>query len=252
MSRLALIVLTHLDAATVARQLAYLRRVVPEGRAVVAYGGTREEFARLDHERSVFIEDPSLRGPIREQSYNEVLAATYERFVAPDPGIEWVHLIEWDHVPLRDDYAQRLLGAAEAARADLAGKNLVERSGTNWPHALAAAQDAPLQALLDRVSVRDGAHHAIFGGLGNGWLIRRAALEAFLAVDHVPGYVELYLPTLVHHLGFRVADFTQLGTDFDHVRWSPPFSLEEARALRARGATAVHPVKDAAVWDALG
>lgn len=248
-----LVVLSHLDPEGVERQLAYLDRLLPGSSAVVAYGGKRERFAGLDASRSVFIEDPSLRGPIRGQSYNEVLLSAHERFVRDDPSIGWVHLIEWDHVPLVPDYAERLVALAEVARADVVGKNLVERSQTNWPHALHAREDRALQALLDRISVRDSHEHAIYGGLGNGWLIRRTALEAFAALEgHVHGYVELYVPTVMHHLGFHLADYTALGHGFDHVRFSPPYSVEEVLTLRGTDALAAHPVKDPTVWGRLG
>jgi hypothetical protein len=122
----------------------------------------------------------------------------------------------------------------------VAGKNLVERSGTNGAHALHARDDAPLQALLDRVSVRGDHRHAIFGGLGTAGC--RAALQAFAERDdHVRGSVELYLPTLLHHLGFRPADHTRLGHEYDHVRFSPTYGVDEVLALRAAGALAVHP-----------
>jgi len=68
--------------------------------------------------------------------------------------------------------------------------------------------------------------------------------EAFLAVSEqhqsIRCYLELYLPTLAHHLGFRVRGWNE-----DHHLISnlpnKSVTLEEARK---RGSWTVHPVKD--------
>jgi len=91
-------IITHLDAARVRRQLAYLHGVAPESRFVVCHGGTRHDFEELDPAEAVHAEEPSLRGPNREQSYTEVLRAVYERFVRDEPEIDLVYFIEYDHL----------------------------------------------------------------------------------------------------------------------------------------------------------
>jgi hypothetical protein len=82
------------------------------------------------------------------------------------------------------------------------------------------------------------------------WL-SRDALADYVAVDrHPPCYGELYVPTLLHHLGHRVVDADAHSGHFAHVRWDPPYTPAEVTALAAGGATCVHPVKDMDAWRA--
>jgi hypothetical protein len=75
-------------------------------------------------------------------------------------------------------------------------------------------------------------------GTGSFW-----TREAFCAVaateEPFPIYLELYLPTLAHHLGFRVRDFTEQNR-FVRITKDETESIEQARA---EGAWTLHPVK---------
>ena len=79
------------------------------------------------------------------------------------------------------------------------------------------------------------------------WL-SRSALKSYVEVrEHPPCYCETYVPTLLHHLGFRVVDVDAHSDLYRYVRWLPVFSAEEAIALARDGAVFVHPVKDPGV-----
>lgn len=241
---------THLDAEATAATLRHLRRVAPDARVVVCHGGRRDDFDRIDAEDKVFVEDPDLRAPpITIQSYNELLRLVWQRAVRDDTTIEAVSVLEYDHVVLSARYEARILGLLEASGADFLGKNCVDRTQSNWVHYLRYRDDPGLLAFLRAISVRDDKER-MFGCLGTGLVLRRGVLEALATMEHFrPVYNELYLPTVVHHLGFEVDDVTPLGDCYDHVRWSPPYDIEDALALQARGASFVHPLKD---WGALG
>jgi hypothetical protein len=76
------------------------------------------------------------------------------------------------------------------------------------------------------------------------WLSRRA-LEAYVNVDkHPPCYCEIYVPTLLHHLGFRVVDVDAHSDLYRNVRWLPERSVAEVLELARAGAVFVHPAKD--------
>jgi len=94
------------------------------------------------------------------------------------------------------------------------------------------------------VSVRED-HHARLGCFGPGILFRRDALAAAASVIHdaPPLMQEAMLPTLVHHLGFAVADVNELGDLYAAIRWRPDFTLEEANEAKRTGRTFVHPFK---------
>jgi hypothetical protein len=75
-------------------------------------------------------------------------------------------------------------------------------------------------------------------GTGSFW-----TRDAFLAVarqeETVPVYLEIYLPTVAHHLGFRIRDFADQSR---FVLGEGDLAAEIPRA-RAEGAWTLHPVK---------
>ena len=241
--------ITHLPPGAVQVNVDHLRALAPDARVAVAYGGPRESFEAIAHEDKVFVEDPDLRAPpITIQSYNELIVRLHERFVADDPSVSFLHLLEYDHIPLRAGFSAALEAAMDAAGSDFVGKNAVVRNESNWVHYLRYRDDAGFLRFLERHSVREDLGR-MYGCLGSGHLMRRAVVEAFAGIDHYrPIYNELYLPTLVHHLGFQVDDAAALGPFYDHVRWHPNQSLDAVEQIRRDGAWFVHPFKD---WEAL-
>ena len=240
-------VLTHLPAAAVDEHLALLRGLAPGERFVVLHGGPREEFARIAEPERAWIADPSWRGPARSfQSYHEILGTLHDRWLAAESELDAVHLFEFDHVPLAGDFAVRLRAAAEAVGADLLAKRCVPVNQTNWPHYGRFRRDPALRAHLDRLSTREDPSR-MYGMLASGVWLTRAAVEAYVGVaDHPPCYGELYVPTLLHHLGLRVADGDAApGGVFAATRWEPAYDRAEAELARAAGAPFAHPVKDA-------
>jgi hypothetical protein len=88
----------------------------------------------------------------------------------------------------------------------------------------------------------------LYGTLGTGMWMSRAALESYVALRfHPPCYGELYVPTLLHHLGHRVVDIDAASDLYRAVRWEPEAGIEEIEELTRSGAFFVHPVKDLAV-----
>ena len=82
------------------------------------------------------------------------------------------------------------------------------------------------------------------------WLSRRA-LDSYLSLEaHPRSYGELYVPTVLHHLGHRLVDIDAVSDLYRDVRWEPEYDLAEVLALKRSGATFVHPVKSAAVRSA--
>jgi hypothetical protein len=235
---------THLAPAEVVRQLAYLRALAPGGRFAICHGGRRADFDALDEEHKVFVDDPSLRGPNQQQSYTAVLRAAYESFVEPDPEVDLAYLIEFDQLVLRGDFEERLRALADATGAGLIAKAASRRDDTNWPHHLRHRGNAALDSFFERITTRPDPS-ARWGCLGSGMLFTRAALAAFHAATHEAphAYLELFVPTTIHHLGFEIADPDRLGDLYRDVRWRPEFTLEEALAAKRAGRTFVHPFK---------
>jgi hypothetical protein len=246
------VVITHQPPEEVKSHLEDLEAVLPGRRMAVCYGGTRTDFDALDvPAETLFIDDPTLRRPLA-QSYTQLLRTVFERLVAPDPACSCVHLIEWDHVILSPRYETELLDVISAERVGLVARHCADHTFVNWCHSIDVLDDRELEQLLKTISVRDQDVPSIWGGLGNGMTIGRSALEQLcLRAGHMSRYFELYLPTVVYHLGYRVLDAPPSTSLFDHLRYGPDYGMDEAVRLAGEGALALHPVKDPAVRRAL-
>ena len=127
------------------------------------------------------------------------------------------------------------------------GKSCVPRNATNWHHYTRFRHNPELLAWLRRISVRPDPRR-MYGTLGDGMWLSRAAVEAYIALGKHPRcYGELYVPTVLHHLGYEVIDVDSHSRLYDAVRWHPPYDRVELDRLRCAGATFAHPVKDADV-----
>jgi len=246
------VLVTHLAPGAVEEQLRYLRAVCPSSRFVVCYGGARDDFAELSASESVFLDDAALRGPPRTfQSYNNMLRVVWEAWVRDDDNVEALYVFEYDHLILRGDFEAALTAVMTDTDADFMGKNCTDRTGTNWEHYTRFRRDHHLLAFLAGISVREDPTR-LFGCLGDGFLIKRDPLAAFaMTHEHPPCYGELYLPTLLHHLGFRVVDIDQASPIYADVRYEPEFSLKEVFTAKRAGTYFVHPFKDVSALPAL-
>jgi hypothetical protein len=241
------VLITHLAAEEVDEQVGLLRAIAPESRFAVAYGGSAEEFGRIEESFKTLLGDPSLSGAPRSfQSYNATLAAVWEHWLASEPALDAVYLFEFDHLILAPGFEQSLRELAGATGAGMMGKNASRRNATNWHHYTRFRRDTAVLDQLRRVSVR-GDVTAMYGTLGTGMWLSRAAVQAYVGIsEHPRCYGELYVPTLVYHLGYEVVDIDAHGNLYDAVRWEPPFSADEVAQLVRAGVPFLHPVKDGA------
>ncbi|HEX6457315.1 MAG TPA: hypothetical protein VF032_00240 [Thermoleophilaceae bacterium] len=237
-------IITHLGPAEVGKQLDYLRSLAPDSDFVLCHGGSRSDFAALPHDRAVYIEDPSLRGPAKFQSYNEILRRVYETYVQDEPGVDLVYFIEYDHLILSPRFEQELESLAERSDAGLFAKCVSPRNDTNCPHFARGRHDERLNRFFHEISQRDDPA-VRWGCLGDGMLFRRETLAAVAGVSDPPhGFMELLIPSLVYHLGFEIIDVDAISHLYTGLRWRPEYTLEDALAAKRRGQTFLHPFKD--------
>lgn len=213
----------------------------PPSQLFLCYGGTRENFDAIAYEPKVFIDDPRLRTrdhQRQKQSYSQIFAKT-ALWLREHPELEYVYLAEFDHWPLVADIGERLVQRMQEEGADVLGHELARRDRTSCPYYLSHLSDARFLPWLKSISRRSDPG-AVFNMFGSGSFWSR---EAFLAVANLgepfPMYLETYLPTAAHHLGFRMRDFQEQNR-FISAQGNRYDELEEARG---KGAWTIHPVK---------
>jgi hypothetical protein len=239
-------ILTHRSPADVGRHHDALKSVLPDAECAICYGGPQSSFDDIAGVPKVFLTEPTLREPVGTQDYSSVFEEIYESLIKPDPGITYLHLIEFDHVIVHPGYEAELQRVLDATQADWLGRHCVDRTHSNWWHVLQAQDDAELLAFLGRISDNpEPSQVRVFGGIANACTISRRALEAFVSAGpHLPRYVEMYAPTVLHQMGFKVRDANRISPIFDHLRFTPPLTLAEVAALNPGQAYALHPIKD--------
>lgn len=241
-------------------------KVAPEDILLAATHPDEREFAAIEHTQKIHVRDPRLRTRDHQrerQSYTGVFAAAArwleekEKPAPPDAAaagesFDAVHLAEYDHLPLRPDLGVCLLDALRADGADVLGHEVRRVDGTNFPHYLYHLADnrfVPFWAEFSRREDAD-ARAAVLSMFGSGSVWTRAAFLAMAAVaEPFPVYLELWLPTVAHHLGFRVREFPAAAGGARFVS-SLGERRDEIAAARAAGAWTLHPVKT--LWEEKG
>jgi hypothetical protein len=247
------LILCHLTARETEARLEFFKRLL--GDCLLVYGGREAEFPQVAHEPKVLVRDERLlAGPDLQrnrQNYTGVFQAV-EGWLNPEDAAlrqeraryRFVNFLEFDHLPLTEKYPARLTERMEEESADVLGYRVRRIDGTSSPLFLNHTHDPRFGEFWAEVSVRRD-RQVILQMIGTGHFWRRTAFERVARVkEPFPIYLELYLPSLAHHLGFRVRDLGREAAAF--VRPDP---LDEARLREAPARPEIlslHPVKSAA------
>ncbi len=234
------ILLTHQEGADFERVKQVWKPVCAEENLWVAFGGTEEAFAELDYPRKVWIDDPKLRTRDHQrekQSYEGIFRAMAPIVQLEQP--DYVYLCEYDQLPLIDDLNVRQVQVIRQEGADVMGHWLYRIDETSHPHLLYHEADVQFSPFWASISKRENPSVILsMFGSGSFW-----TSEAFLAVAHqsqeIECYLEIYLPTLAHHLGFRVRPWN----DSNHLISNLPSPAVNQEEAMKRGCWTVHPVK---------
>ena len=240
------VILTHQPAAAVSRMLAHWNNHVETGSILLAYGGSQAEYDRIEHRQKFYVQDARLqtRDHQREfQSYTALLVMAADFLRAKRSGTEFVHFAEYDHLPLAQDLNRRQIERLRSERADVLGYHLQRIDGTSYPHSLYHVSNPQFRDFWRGIT-RRSSPQVILSMFGSGSFWKR---EAFMAVagckEPFPMYMEIYLPTLAHHLGFRLRDFGEQNA-FVHNLGDRTNMIEQAGQV---GAWTLHPVKK--LWE---
>ncbi len=216
----------------------------PDVMRTIAFGGNQEEFARIKDHRKLFLKDESLRGPVINQCFNELIPALMKHARTIDDSFDYVHVTEYDHIIVNREYFSKLQTAIRNSKADYLAKACGPKTGSNWLHYLRYRNDQTLARFLSSFSSRDRPSE-LYGALGNGFTISSRALARFAELRPCPRiYFEVLFPSVVYHLGFAVADISDFSSLFRRVRWGPSWTVGELRAFVAAGESCCHPFKN--------
>lgn len=215
----------------------------------MACGGKRSDFNELPFKSKVFIDDPRLRTRNHQRELQSLTGffqsvSGWMRDSAAEH--EYLCMAEFDHLPLVSDLNARQIALAESERADVLGHHLARIDQTNHPHYLHHACRPEFHEFFARLSCR-AERQTVLSMLGTGSFWRAEAFLAVAAVEEsVPMYFELYIPTVAHHLGFRLRDYGEQN------RFVSALGERSAEidAARQRGGWTLHPVKHfpSALW----
>jgi len=240
------LILSHQPAAAVSKMFVHWNQCVPNESILIAYGGTKSEFDAIQHNQKFFVDDPRLRTRDHQrefQSYSRLFQAAAEFLERQGDQFRFVHFAEYDHLPLVPDLNERQIERLTAEGADLLGFHVHRVDGTNDPHFLYHMADDKFMSYWSGIS-RRREPEVVLSMCGSGSVWNREAFRAVCAVkEPFPIYMELYLPTLAHHLGFRVRDFGEQN-HFVRVLKDETSYVDHARE---EGAWTLHPVKR--LWD---
>jgi hypothetical protein len=220
--------------------LAWWRDFAAPQDVLVAHGGSQQDFQDVAHSQKFFVDDPRLRTRDHQrefQSYSGIFRLASEWMRGRE--IDVVHFCEYDQVPLARDFNQLQAARLDAEDADVLGYRVLRVDGTSHPHFLQHAANPRFLEYWKTVTRRPDAG-VVLSMFGTGSVWRRKVFDAVASLEEpFPMYMELFLPTLAHHLGHRVRPlrdqdrFVENLGDFGG-------SIEDARSA---GAWVVHPVK---------
>lgn len=240
------LILSHQSPAAVSKMVAYWSRFVPGESMLIAYGGTKSDFDAIRHQQKFFVDDPRLRTRDHQrefQNYTRLFQSAAQFLSRQSDEFRFIHFAEYDHLPLVADLNERQIERLSAEGADLLGFHLRRIDDTNNPHFLYHVANDDFTRFWRSIT-RRSEPEVILSIFGSGSFWTREAFFAVASVEEpFPMYMEIYLPTLAHHLGFRVRDFGEQNR-FVRVLKDETWYVDQARE---EGAWTLHPVKR--LWD---
>ncbi len=180
----------------------FLRELAPQHQHVLVWGvrpfGTRgalDEFDKIDYE-------PKFAVP-----YSRLYMALhfYPRLAELHLEPDVIHFTEYDHIPLRANYGEYVLGAL--GDADFLGKRCSDRTGAKGWGQLKHVE-APFLDWLESISIQpDG--RTVWGCMGNAPTISWRLFQAFINLPLWRKPYEILYPTVAYHLGYKMKAYSK-------------------------------------------
>lgn len=234
------LILTHQPPEKVGELLSVWRGVSASEDILVAYGGPEGNFTAIQHSHKYFVQDPALRTKDHQRERQSYAAIFQGAVPYLSDDITHIYFAEFDHIPLVPDLKNRQLRRMEEERADVMAHQLRRIDRTNSPHYLYHVNDPEFSSFLGKISLRPDPH-VVLSMLGTGSLWTKEAFAAIAGLNcPTKIYLELHMPTLVHHLGYRIRSW---GDQDAFVQNLPSPELTIANAQSADSWT-IHPIKN--------
>ncbi len=239
------ILLTHQQDRNVQRMVDYWTRVVPGTDLWIVHGGYRDDFEKIDFPNKSFAGGARLRTRDHQrekQSYSLIFAAVAKEII--HLGYRFIWFMEYDHIPLTADSPDFFQEKLNREQADMIGYRLNRIDQTISPHYLNHLADPNFSSFWETLSVRSD-RTTILTMLGSGSFWSREAFDAVADVQEMtPIYLEIFFPSVAHHLGFRVREITE-HNGFVLPRPMKGITIDAARRAKA---WTFHP--DKTIWNA--
>lgn len=238
------VVLTHQSPDRVKRMCDYWERLFPECALLIAYGGSFDHFEKIKGVQKVYIDDLRLRTKDHQrenQSYAGVFRAVSGYLKGSE--YEYVYFTEFDQIPLCRDLLQGLIRELKRLDADVLFHGLEQVDGTGSAHYLYHQAKDNFLASLRKFSRRPD-YRVVLSSLGFGQFWKRSGFDDVAALkDDVEVYLELWIPTVAHHLGYRVKN---VSFSKEHSTMTGDRVAEIKKCLEQK-VECLHPVKT--LWE---
>jgi hypothetical protein len=241
MIKVLTVFLTHQAPDSVRAMLNYWRDLDANQSFLIVNGGLHDLTDCVDC-ATVVVNDPALRTRDHgreKQSYQGVFQAAAPYVAAS--GAEFVSFVEYDEVPLQTDLNARMIAAIEQEKADVLGFRLYRVDGTSHHQYLDHCKDPHFLNYCSDISCRED-KGTVLSMLGCGSFWRRDAFLAVAALKPTRIYLEMFMPTAAHHLGFRVRPLPP-----EQERFMAPEvikNVSDLEIMKRQGAWRIHPVKE--------
>jgi len=241
MSKPLVVLLTHQEPDSVASMLEYWKRCEPDAEILVAYGGRETAFDELAGANKLYVASDRLavNDLQRELQSYTLLWQIISDWMREQPH-NAILFAEYDYVPTAPGLLGMSLAFMKAEGADVCGYRVRRIDGTNHPHYLYHQSNQRLLNLWAKMSIRKD-RSVVLSMWGMASLWTRQAFDAVASVsEEENAYLELWLPTVAHHLGFRVRGFPEEQHQLVGPEGEQGAKLAEASEA---GLWAVHPAK---------
>lgn len=238
------VILDHRNPEAVQELLNYWKALsYLEDSILMAHAGREEDFRSLEVSNKIFVGDSDIRTimhPLQKQSYHGVFREVSAWMKGRD--FSAVVLVEYDHLPLVSDWGVKLCRVIEREQADVLCHHLTRVDNTNASHYLYHLQDFRFPKLWEHCSRRED-KGVFLNAIMTGSLWKRAAFEELASrKEPFPVYLELYLPSLAHHIGCRVRSLSEQDQFVQIIPIQEPF----CKSWLGKGAWSIHQVKSLA------